>query len=628
MTLAAEQPDDPTAPPVAPEVPEAREDADAPRSEGASSFWLHLLGWIPFHLAVVVAWGERNSWPDELLLCLLALPVSVLVIWDLYQTQGFGLAIEPEQGQQEQLIAALVLAVGLASGQLLLMSAGLVCLAVAWLRPAKPGLDWTEWLKAPLLLLGAIPFWLDFEAGRHPFTRLFDDPVGNPLYQLPLALKVSQALLLSYGGLVGMIVLLHGRIFWVALPALPAFVLLVTALPRLSPIWNELPRLARFWIPWVVGALLLGLLGKLTARFERGGRPLATGRTLRRWFEERRYPPWLAILVVAIVQALPFQAFRPDLESYLELGAMVVLTLLLGAYRLRTPKGPIHSRSVAMVAGALTLTLLAEFAASDPFRHLALGFVIIGLLSWHCFWPLRVFCVAAAAVIVLFGLAPEALPGLFENSGFRGLRFGSALLLLASLGWLVTRPLPIPGQSGYSEDGWIPAKRFALILLGLMILFQNASAFWPDHTMPLESLPRLAQVPEHSPALPPLARIPPTPRTNRPSKRRSSGSNSWSTGSTSPSSNCVATPIRSKHPNGPSNASAGPSPNRPASPSPRAKPARCKSNATAGRSRCSGGSNSATVPSPTPLYARRILWSSWHLANRPSASSASKPKAT
>lgn len=472
--------------PASPGVP------NSPPSEGASSFWLHLLSWFPFHLTVVLAWGQRNSWPDELLLCLLALPISALVIWDLYQSQRFSLAIEPERGQQEQLIAALVLAVGLASGQLLLMSAGLVCLAVGWLRPSGPGVDWTEWLKAPLLLLGALPFWLDFEAGRHPFTSLLDDPICNPLFRLPLALKVSQALLLTYGGLVAMVVLLHGRIFWLALPVLPGFVLAVSALPRLVPAWNQLPRLARFWLPWIAGGLLLALLGRLANRLERSGRPLSTGQTLRRWFEERRYPPWLAILVVAVVQALPFRGLRIETEPLLELAGLAVLALLLGAYRLRTPKGPIHSRSVAMVAGALTLTLLAEFAVSDPIRHLALGFVIIGLLSWHCFWPLRIFVTAGATVLVLFSLTPEAFPGLPVDPRFAQLRFGTALLLLAAVGWFVTLPLPKPGASGYSEDGWIPSKRFALILVGLMMLFQTASAFWPEHTMPLAPPPRLA----------------------------------------------------------------------------------------------------------------------------------------
>ena len=456
-------------------------------AEGASSFWLHLLAWFLFHLAVVIAWGERNSWPDELLLCLLALPISTLVIWDLYQSQRFGLAIGPELGQQEQLIAALVLAVGLASGQVLLISGGLVCLAVAWLRPARPGVDWTEWLKVPLLALGAMPFWLDFDATRHPFARLLDDPVGNPLFQLPLALKISQALLLTYGGLIAMIVFVHGRIFWIALPALPVFTLFVTALPRLFPAWNKLPHGARFWLPWIAGSVLLAILVQIANRLEQRRSPYATGQTVRRWFEERRYPPWLAILVVAIVQALPFQTLALGSEPVLELAGTLLLTLLLAALRLRTPKGPIHSRSVAMVAGALALTLLAEFAASDPLRHLALGFVIIGLFSWHCFWGFRIFITAGTIVVVLFGLSPMAISGLAAVPHLFAIRAILTTGLLGLLGWLVTQPLPPAGAFGYDEDGWVPSKRFALILLGLMMLFQTASAFWPEHTMPVET---------------------------------------------------------------------------------------------------------------------------------------------
>ena len=42
-------------------------------------FWTHVLALFLLYVVVVVAWGQRNAWPDELLLCLLFLPAQVFV---------------------------------------------------------------------------------------------------------------------------------------------------------------------------------------------------------------------------------------------------------------------------------------------------------------------------------------------------------------------------------------------------------------------------------------------------------------------------------------------------------------------------------------------------------------------
>lgn len=468
----------------------------------ASRFWFHLAGLGFLYLTVVVAWGQRNSWPDELLLSVLTVPISGLVARQLFRSEHFGLEVDSETGQQEQLIASLVLAVGLASGQLLLMSVGLVCLGIGWLRPQRRDVDWAEWLKVPFLFLTALPFWLDFDGSRAGFARLLGNAVGNPVYRLPLELATSQARVLGYCGLLALALVLRGRAFWLALPLLPVFLAAITVLPLLVPDWAGLPVTLRLWVPWGLGAAAIGALAKLTRRLDAPGHSMASGRMVRRWFANRRHPPWLAVMVVTVVQALPFQTPRLGPHERLELAGMAVLALLLGILRLRTTRGPIHSRSTAMVAGALALTLLAEFTTSDQARHLALGFVLIGLFSWHCFWPLRIFAMAGTITTLLLGIPGSGLPAPFGSESLFAVRLALAGLLLGVLAWLVFRPLPLPGAQGYDESGWVPPKRFALILLGLMMLFQTASAFWPEHQIRFPGQSRTTEEiePEMSPA--------------------------------------------------------------------------------------------------------------------------------
>ncbi|MBL9135429.1 MAG: hypothetical protein JNK85_06155 [Verrucomicrobiales bacterium] len=470
-------------------------EASEPLSEVGerTAFWLHAVAWFLFYLTVVIAWGQRNSWPSALLLCVFSLPMTTLVASTIFKVREFTFAIEPARSQQEQLIAALILAVGLASGQLLLMALGLLCLGIAWMRPAQPGVDWAEWFKIPVIYLTALPFWLDFEGSRIALAGLFDDPIANPVFNLPLALSTTQAHVLGYCSIMGMALFLHGRAFWIALPALPLFLIGVCLLPRLIPGWVTLPSLARAAAPWLLACLLLALISRTARRLEDASRSIFTGQTLKRWFEGRRYPPWLALLVVSIMQALPLETVRFASQELIAIaGLALVMGLLLGL-RSRTPRGPIHSRSVAMVAGGLALTLLAEFATTDQLRHMSLALALIGLLSWHCFWPLRIFAVSSLACTLLLVAPERSATGPLGPDAILAIRTIGAFGLLITLAWMIQRPLPLPGSHGYADHGWIPPKRFALILLTLMMLFQTAAAFWPDHEMGLPDQPSVSQ---------------------------------------------------------------------------------------------------------------------------------------
>lgn len=451
--------------------------------EAGAGFGLHAIAWAAFYLTVAVAWGQHNSWPSELILAVLSVPLSGVVAASVLAGERHGLVIEPGRGQQDQLIAALILALGLASGQLLLMSLGLVCLGVAWMRPAGPGVNWAEWLKIPAIFMTALPFWLDFEGHGWLALAGFEDPRRNPVLTLPLALTTTQARVLGYCALLGMALFVRGRAFWLGVALLPGFLVATVAVPGWIPGWNEWPGTVRAMIPWGLAIGGIALLADRAVWIGATSRRWISGARVRGWFEGRRYSPWLAVAVVGGMQALPLESVRFDLGEVLGLVGLGILVLVLLGLRWRTPKGPVHSRSVAMVAGGLAMTLGAEFATHEPLRRVALAFVILGLVSWRCFWPWRVFVLAGAASLVLLVFPGGPGWGRIGQEPLLAMRLAVAALLLAGLARVAHQPLPRSGQSGYSDPGWVPPKRFALILLGLVTLFQTASAFWPEHEM-------------------------------------------------------------------------------------------------------------------------------------------------
>lgn len=429
--------------------------------------------WLGLYFTLVLAWGERNSWPDELLVCLLFLPLQVAVAAALHARHGFGRDGRDEPSLRELAIAYLLLATGIASGLLLMMVVGLLAVGVAWLRPRRRPVDWFEWLKLPVVFSFALPFWLDFSGSRQDWFARFNDPALNPTYRLPLELGVTRLQVALRLAVLAAALLLPGRRFCWGLP------LLVPAVVA----GNEIAgRLAGGSAPlawaWMAGAwLAVAGLGRIFDRRMRSGS--ANGH-LTYWMEHRAYPPWIAAMAVAVQQAVPAEgpSLRP-LFGLALLGAAALLVLLY-RLRLRTPAGPIHSRSSGLVMAGLALLLGAEFTGLDLLRYAALGATIIGLMSWHRLWAKRVFLAAGVAWMALL---PPALMGFAAGAEPAWLVVARAFLALAALGLLAAagpRTDWSSGEEGYANEAWLPIQRFALIFLILMVVFQNASAFWPE----------------------------------------------------------------------------------------------------------------------------------------------------
>lgn len=429
--------------------------------------------WLGLYLTLVLAWGQRNSWPDELLVCLLFLPLQVAVAAALHVRHGFGRDGRDEPSHRELAIAYLLLATGIASGLLLMMTVGLLAVGVAWLRPRRGPVDWFEWLKLPVVFSFALPFWLDFSGSRQDWFARFDDPAVNPGWRLPLELGVTRLQVALRFAVLAAALLLPGRRFWWALPLLaPAMLAGNEAAARLAA--GSAPAA---WGLMAAAMLAVAVLARWLDRLFGSG---ATDGHVTYWMEHRAYPPWIAAMAVAVQQAVPAEgpSLRP-LFGLALLGA-AALVILLYRLRLRTPVGPIHSRSSGLVVAGLALLLGAEFTGLDLLRYAALGATVIGLMSWHRLWAKRIFLAAAVAWMallppVLLGFTAEA-----EPAWLVAVRAGVALAALGLLAVSGPRTDWASGEEGYANEAWMPFQRFALIFLILVVVFQNASAFWPE----------------------------------------------------------------------------------------------------------------------------------------------------
>lgn len=449
--------------------------AAAPETAAARSaepFGGVFLVWLGLYLALVLAWGQRNSWPDELLVCLLFLPLQAAVAVALHVGNGFGRDGRDDPSHRELAIAYLLLATGIASGLLLMMTVGLLAVGVAWLRPRRRPVDWYEWLKLPVLFSLALPFWLDFSGSRQQWLAHFDDPAVNPVYRLPLELGITRLQVALRLAVLAAALLLPGRRFWWALP------LLVPAVVA----GNELA--ARFAAGAAAAAWLAmagaGLAVAALVRRLDGGTPRPGDGHLLYWMEHRAYPPWIAALAVAVQQAVPAEGPSVQPRFGLALLGTAALVVLLYRLRRRTPAGPIHSRSSAMVMGGLALLLSAEFTGVDLFRYAALGATVIGLMSWHRLWAKRVFLAAAATWLALLPPAVFGFTAATEPTTLFLLRAVVAVTALVLLARAGPRTDWASAEEGYANETWQPLQRFALICLLLLLMFQNAAAFWPE----------------------------------------------------------------------------------------------------------------------------------------------------
>ncbi len=469
-------------------------------ASGGTRFLLRLALWLLGLSVVVLAWGGYNSWPVELAIALFFLPLKLVLAWWLYRRNDFGLETRPEVSQWELLIGFLLLAVGIASGMILLMAVAWVSIGVVLLRPLRRDLSWDEWFKLPLIFLFALPVWLDLAGSRYDWVGRFQGTAIAPdgLHEM---VRVRFQVLVEITVLLLACFLRHA-IFWLSLPLAAAVFCFSGRLSQHFVLMNS-----PVWLPALVW-LTAGFIGMaLVCLAVRGwlARPpwTALWSELTRWAISRPQSTWLVSLVILLQQSALVDRWLAGVEPRFDFMGAGLLLALLWWMRWRRETGAVCVRSRLLLAAALFMLLGAEWTDLNPLRQASLGLLVISLFCWRQAWPCELIGAALAAWLTLI---PAFALILYQI----GLPYPAALLVRAGLlclgliGVIAAGRLPVSAgaASGYSDFAWQPVKRFALILLVLLLGFQTASAFWPEprQVKPLVSAGNLSLRLEADPA--------------------------------------------------------------------------------------------------------------------------------
>jgi hypothetical protein len=433
-------------------------------------FFLRLALWLVCYLGITIAWGERNAWPIEIVAPLLSLPIAFAISRHVYRTQQITLETRPAESQWTLLICFLLLAVGLASGLMLLMAIGWVSLGVAWLRPADPRVPWDEWFKLPLLFILTLPVISDLAGSRFEWLGRSGNPEGAVQHFLLNQLALRAVLFT-------VVVKFSGPTFWGGLVTFPVAFLLGQVVSR------AIAGSPRAW--WIVAAIVLIVLVVWRQIRQVPSVQRETWREFTAGILGRSQSPWLAALVITLQQSALLERWLAGSQPKLELIGLAILLVILGRLRWQAPPTSLHIFSQILLAGALFVLLAAEWTDLNVLRQISLGLLVISALSWRRAWSLWVLVLAVACWISALPAAAAALSLLgFPADVAAQMRVFVMALGLASTAIVSFVHPATRSRKQYSDAGWMPVKRFALILLLLLATFQIASVYLPGTQPP------------------------------------------------------------------------------------------------------------------------------------------------
>ncbi|MHB8523552.1 MAG: exosortase-associated EpsI family protein [Limisphaerales bacterium] len=444
-----------------------------------SLFFLRLVLWLVGYVVLVVTWGVYNDWPPELSICLLFFPIHLVLAWWLYRRHGFTLETQAHVSEWDSLMAFLILAMGLASGLVLLLAVGWVGVGAVYLRPARQQIAWDEWFKLPVLFLFNFPLALDLAGSRHDWLQWMNFGLPGPMWATNDAANLLPLQMVLRLSVYALALWLPGVAFWICLPLVPLVLMASTRAARqLGQHTHESPQ----WSAGCAVAMsLLALAGMvLLVRRWWESHPQVTARWMgvSDWARIRSRAPWLVALAIVLQQSSLTEGWMAGRSLDFNAQGAGLLVLALAAIRWRSSSGAIHLNTRILLGLSLFVLLAAEWTDFEPLRHLSLGVLLISLCSWRRAWPWRV---SAAALVTwtttIPGTATFLVQAGLSGPTVRMLRL--ILFFLGLLGVIVSAwRLPEPARlDAFDDSGWQPVKRFAFILLCLLLGFQLASGF-------------------------------------------------------------------------------------------------------------------------------------------------------
>lgn len=438
-------------------------------------FWLRLAGWLGLYAALVIPWGAYNRWPGSLFVALGYTPLCLLVAAGLIRRQQFGHETPDPPSHWELLISFLLLTIGVASGYMLVMSVGWVCVGVAWLRPARSDLAWNEWYKLPVLFLFCLPVMADLAGSRHDWFLVFGSTMpdsGAPADWL----ATERGKILVRLALLALAWFVSGTGFWVCATLLPLPFLLAHFMATRVP--GSWPEFILWALPAGGVAMAIWIVRAASRRRESQGH----------WFSQvvhelkhRSHALWLAALVTLMQQQSLAESWLAGGRPKLDLTGATLLLLTLLVMRLATPPAAVDFRSrVTLIASQLIL-FAAEFTDLNPLRHAALGVFLVAALSWGRNWNWVLLGGASACWIATLPATEAVLimAGLGANNAAL-LRLGGFIVSIIMVIGAASQAVSSPTEPSSARHDWQPEQRFVFTLLGLLLIFQTLSAFSPD----------------------------------------------------------------------------------------------------------------------------------------------------
>ncbi len=381
------------------------------------------------------------------------------------------------------LVSLLVLATGIASGLVMLISLGWLSIGIVAMRPARPDPAWHEWFKLPVLFFFCMPVWMDLAGSRHDWLQWLGGRSAAAPDDASGILALMQLQLVARACLVVLLLSVPGALFWFLIPTIPIALFFGIRCA-------ELVRFGTVWLGQIAGSIIapvvVWLLGVLFGRIRLDIPSLRRAWAVLAARAFGRFPaPWLAGIVIILQQTSLAEGWLASINPHFNLpGGVILLVALLWIRRSDTPGG-LHLNSRLGLSAALFVLLAAEWTDLNPLRHMALGILVICAALWGCAWSWPTYLFALGAWLALL---PATQVLLVRAGSSPGLSVAAAWLLfticLGALAGVTLIRRPEVMVRYYPDSAWQPVKRFSFILTALLVGFQIMSAFWPPSDRP------------------------------------------------------------------------------------------------------------------------------------------------
>ncbi|HIG31623.1 MAG TPA: hypothetical protein EYQ50_28940 [Verrucomicrobiales bacterium] len=443
--------------------------------------------------ALFLSWQYHNSWETSAWFAVLFLLGNLIYICSVYRRFPETFITRRHIPSWDFLIVFLMIAVGFAGGSMMFMSFGWTALGVVLFRPLIQTEARPEWFKLCVPVLFSLPFWLDYSGssiaafdgllstGSETFIgqTLFSPIFGHSSEFADSILLRNQLPAILYCCVLVLCRWVPGKLFWIFIPLLGTCFFLINLMAVLPESASTGLWLAQ-WKHLIGMPLCIGSMVWFTLQQPRLPQSLyQSSQAVSIQLERRVNSPWMAGIVILSHQVSFFFSREQPMHPIFQFSAFTLFLLTLGWIRYHRPLTRQNDAEMVWLVIALFLLLAGEWIDWDLLRHLSLGCLLVSLTTWKRSFPhWKVFFISIAWILLM-----PATQLFFNNMDLLGKwipwlqTIASGAFLLAVLPGTNHRTQKKPPKPREFSMDWQPLKRFAFIMLFLLIGFQNLSHY-------------------------------------------------------------------------------------------------------------------------------------------------------